>query len=289
MVQGIASDQLSLDIGPGVIDNQHPDAGVYHLVVRDISLKEKVKQLRVGDFITVVYTNTSGQKELKVFSVYTVPIPAGTVVLTLLGSGAACFLLCLFLTGFHPLRLIVGEDNRYSNSKFQMALWFTLLITSYIAAFWLRAWHAGPMFLGGIDIPQNLLLLSGLSVLTFGAAKGITTSKVTDAVAAGQTNAKAPGTNPRLFFDLTHTDELSSTGGGGVARQGKLDLGDFQMLVVTLLAVVVYLSIVFHFLGAIARVTRVTLPDVDTTILASFGLGQGAYLVKKAVGRLGES
>jgi len=29
------------------------------------------------------------------------------------------------------------------------------------------------------------------------------------------------------------------------------------------------------------------LPDVDTTILATFGLGQGAYLTKKAVGEVG--
>jgi hypothetical protein len=28
----------------------------------------------------------------------------------------------------------------------------------------------------------------------------------------------------------------------------------------------------------------VTLPDVDTTILSAFGLGQGAYLAKKALG-----
>jgi len=51
--------------------------------------------------------------------------------------------------------------------------------------------------------------------------------------------------------------------------------------------VVIYLMLVFSFLHAIAYSTSVSLPDVDTTILATFGLGQGAYLTKKAVGEVG--
>ena len=36
-------------------------------------------------------------------------------------------------------------------------------------------------------------------------------------------------------------------------------------------------------------VVYLLMPDVDTTILATFGLGQGAYLTKKAVGAVGTS
>lgn len=53
------------------------------------------------------------------------------------------------------------------------------------------------------------------------------------------------------------------------------------MLVVTLLAVFVYLFQVYCFLGAMECIKVVQIPDVDTTILAFFGLGQGAYLTKK--------
>jgi hypothetical protein len=45
----------------------------------------------------------------------------------------------------------------------------------------------------------------------------------------------------------------------------------------------------WHHLGTIEFVKPITLPDVDSTILAGFGLGQGAYLTKKAVGNLGSS
>jgi hypothetical protein len=61
------------------------------------------------------------------------------------------------------------------------------------------------------------------------------------------------------------------------------------MLAVTLVAVGMYLLLVFHFLESIEFLKTVSLPDVDTTILAGFGLGQGAYLAKKAGGDVGKS
>lgn len=190
------------------------------------------------------------------------------------------------LAGGQPLKLIVGQDNRYSNSKFQMALWFWILLTTYLSTIAFRVYFQGWGLFGSINIPQNLLVLSGLSALTYGGAKGITTAK---AEAAAQAQAVAPAGaaipvktplqpgEERFFRDLFQNDN------------GHFDFGDFQMLIVTLLAVGMYLVLVFHFLGFIANMKVVSLPDVDTTILASFGLGQGAYLTKKAAGDLGNS
>jgi hypothetical protein len=61
------------------------------------------------------------------------------------------------------------------------------------------------------------------------------------------------------------------------------DLADFQMIVVTLLAITIYTVQVFHFLGSVELRAIVTISDVDTTILATFGFSQGAYLMKKYV------
>ena len=61
------------------------------------------------------------------------------------------------------------------------------------------------------------------------------------------------------------------------------------MLLVTLLAVGMYLAATLHFLGLLAVSEAVKLPDIDTTILATFGLGQAAYLTKKALGNAGTS
>jgi hypothetical protein len=89
-------------------------------------------------------------------------------------------------------------------------------------------------------------------------------------------NAQTPG-QESFFADLVQNDI------------GGFDFGDFQMLVVTFVAVVMYLVPIFHFLGSIEFLKTTSLPDVNTTILAGFGLGQGAYLMKKAAGNVGTS
>jgi hypothetical protein len=165
--------------------------------------------------------------------------------------------------------LVLGADNRYSNSKLQMATWFLVLVAAYIASWLLRGFTGGGSLWGRISIPANLLLLSGMSALTFGAAKGITTSRI-DAGAK-----KTEATTPSFPADLVKTDD------------GRVDIGDFQMLLVTLLAVVTFVASFWVFVGKV-QYASVTLPDIDTTILASFGLGQGAYLVKKYVGDFGK-
>jgi hypothetical protein len=230
------------------------------------------------------------------------------------------------------------------------------VISSYLASVMFRLWFAGWDFFGGVNIPQNLLILSGLSAITYGGAKAITTSKVNAAMAPkpqppGGTSTQGgnpvssnqpsqnpgnPGTtanagqasnpanvnppvantvpanlsfafsgqisppamqfagtgllnsvqnpkNPlkpgeeRFFRDLTQND------------YGDFDFGDFQMLVVTLIAAGMYMLLVFHFLQSIEFLKTASLPDVDTTILAGFGIGQGAYLAKKAGGDPGKT
>jgi hypothetical protein len=249
-----------------------------HVVVRDKDLQTKVKGLHPGDLISLTYSaDKDGQRVTKLFSIDATTTTTQARVVVILGSGLICFLLYYLLSGLHPLRLIIGEDGRYSNSKFQIALWFAVLITTYLATVLLRRWYAGPSFFGGVNIPQNLLLISGMSAFTFAAAKGITSSKVNEAAAKGVADPKNSANVKASFLkDLTHNDKP------------QLDLGDFQMIVVTILAVAMYFGMVIIFLGSIEKAHTVTLPDVDTTILAAFGLGQGAYLTKKAVANVGE-
>ena len=174
--------------------------------------------------------------------------------------------------------LVMGEDNRYSNSKFQMATWFATVFSAYVAAIVMRWSQGGPALVGGVDIPQNLLLVSGMSALSFAGAKQIVVSRINRA-GGNVTRAKAPSrSGPRFPSDLI-TDDSGT----------RPDLGDFQMLVVTLLAVVVYVIQVCTWLGAVPLTPQTTLPDVDQTILGTFGIGQAAYLAKKYVGDSGNT
>lgn len=256
------------------------------LKVADAALRARLKQFHPGDHIRVDAQNG----ELKdIRGAWSVAVDPMTRYVVFAISALLLLAIASILGRGSPLKFVVGQDNRYSNSKFQMALWFWILLSSYLAVFVLRIWSAGLDFIGGINIPQNLLLLSGLSAVTYAGAKAITTAKVDAAAnpvaAPGAVAQPVPNPNAKpagpeggeRFLDLVQNDF------------GKLDFGDFQMLVVTLVAVGTYLVLIFHLLEKVEFVKTITLPDLDTTLLASFGLGQGAYLTKKAVGDVGKS
>jgi hypothetical protein len=260
-------------------------------------IKAILKSFNVGDIIDIQYAkgNGDGVGVLQDAFVEVKEVGVGPRILAFCLVAAGILLFSWLLLRSRLPDLVVGTDNRYSKSKFQMALWFFVLLVCYVAVTGLRCHYAGPDFIGGVGIPQNLLILSGLSALSFAGAKAITQSRVdamvrdparlaaagavlpgtTDAVTMRKIEGATGNARPTFPFDLLHDDE------------GRVDLGDFQVIVVTLLAVVVYVLTVFNDLGSIPLHRLVSLPDVDGTILAVFGLGQGAYLAKKVVGDVG--
>jgi len=138
---------------------------------------------KAGDHI---WLDVSSGKELVLVKFLQIaPLPSAWARVLVLSAFAFILLgIAGALAGGQPLKLIVGQDNRYSNSKFQMALWFWILLTTYLSTIAFRVYFQGWGLFGAINIPQNLLILSGLSALTYGGAKGITTAKAEAAAAA---------------------------------------------------------------------------------------------------------
>jgi hypothetical protein len=259
-VKAIAADQSSLQIQcngpkPATISVKKPE------------LKAILKGFSIGDLVNIDYNSA---KELTSLSVETSPVHGVIRFVTLVGTGLSLYVLTFVLVSWITKKnlndIFVGQDNRLSNSKSQMAIWFFVLLVGYISLNVLRAINGGLGFVGGVSIPQNLLLLSGLSALTYGGAKVITQSQIDN----------KPGSKKVIDSgDASLTDFVTDD-------DGRMDFGDLQMSFITLLAVVVYLLQLYNFLGAIELHSLVTLPDVDTTILSIFGLSQGAYITKKA-------
>ena len=189
---------------------------------------------------------------------------------SILGAALLLLLLAFAFVG-KPTELFLGEDGRYSTSKFQTVIWFWLVISAYIAIVFHRIFASEWAYIGGVDIPPNLLILSGISVLTFTFAKVITVAKIEQAALQGET-VKPHADSPPNMRDLIRDDS------------NRVDLGDYQMLVITMLAVFIYASSAVEFMTQIEFRREITMPDVDATLLAIFGLGQAAYLGKKAAG-----
>jgi hypothetical protein len=148
-------------------------------------------------------------------------------------------------------------------------LWFGVVAMVYGATLILRAWFLGWEFMGGISMTTNVLAMTGLSGLSFGAAKVVAVQKAASAAATGASTAAASAPRPSVR-DLVLNDF------------GAADLGDFQMILISSVATVIFAAASWEFLTLVDIVRTTTLPDVDTALLGSFGIGQGAYLIKKA-------
>lgn len=229
-------------------------------------LMDLVADVHVGD---VVNLRMNPKKELVAVDVF-VPV----------ADRLRCFVLSALITGglslvimwgckgrvLAVLKLIEGKDGRFSNSKTQAAVWFFVLIVSYLSITLLRIQVAGLALVGGVSIPENLLYLSGFSALTYAGAKAIT---------QGQVNANPTSKEPARAGSAGLADYVTDDA-------GHADFGDFQMTMVTLFAIAIYVLQAFDFSGRIALTRVIVLPDVDSTLLSLFGISQGAYLFKKA-------
>jgi hypothetical protein len=110
-------------------------------------------------------------------------------------AGLAAFWVILFIsTRQHPWDLIIGEDGQPSTSKFQVILWTAAVVFAYLATYQIRFSHGHPE--GMPDLPQNLLIAMGISVVTSVSAKAIAvnaSNNAAAAAAAAPTNVVATG------------------------------------------------------------------------------------------------
>ncbi|HVR10602.1 MAG TPA: hypothetical protein VMW75_21330, partial [Thermoanaerobaculia bacterium] len=155
------------------------------------------------------------------------PIGAWRRLVTFLGATLVVLGFGLAALGKNFGKLVVGLDGRTSNSKTQLALWFLVVMVTYLSTLWLRFCASGNLLLGAITIPNNLLLLSGMSAFSFAGAKAITQGKQNALAGAGNTDAmKTTADQDPSLSDLVQDDF------------GNADFGDTQMLFVTLIAAI---------------------------------------------------
>jgi hypothetical protein len=183
--------------------------------------------------------------------------------------------LCMYLTSIvvtrtadkginiNPFALACGADKNLSASLLQFLLFTYLTIFSYVAVFAARL-GADKGFSEWLTVPQNLLILMGISVVSATASKGIVVSYVEQGKLPPPTEDKSGVT----------TD-----------KDGQTALTKVQMIIWTIIAVGIYLLIVLDFLRNKKYLDSTELPDVDGSLLVLMGAAQGAYLGGKLVTR----
>ena len=169
----------------------------------------------------------------------------------------AWLLVSVITRDWNPLRFAIGEDNRYSISKFQLLLWTAAVLFAYVAVVYARVQQGLPAPVP--DVPGNVLLALGVSGATTVVAKSI---KVNNLQQGKELGTVLPDTGP-LSTLLTDDD-------------GSLSLHKLQYLVWTFVAIGVVLV-------GLDQSNRLTLPDIDTTLLVLSGISVGTYLGQKLV------
>lgn len=201
--------------------------------------------------------------------------------------GATFVLAALTLLAFWFLfpkasELVIGKDGRVSTSKFQVVLWTFAVGFALFALFYafvipqlfgelfgltwaerLRApiGESFSTFLKeGLD--ETYLLLLGFPLAAAVGSKAITSSKV--AKGEVKKEAKADPGESSSAQELVGDD------------QGNVDLGDFQYLFFTLLAVAYFMAQFLAHPGG-------GLPDMPDTLVGLTGVAAAAYVGKKGV------
>ena len=183
----------------------------------------------------------------------------------LIAFGVLVFLWLLYtvLSGnWNPLKVVCGADGRPSTSKLQFWLWTVVVLFSYVALYAARVSHG--QFDAINQLPANILIALGFSIVTATAAKGITVSFLQNG-----NLVKAPLTPDTAGASQVLRDD-----------DGSLDLGKIQMLAWTVIAIGIYL---INVVNAIKQQSYDKLPDIDAALMVLMGLGQGAYLGTKLV------
>jgi hypothetical protein len=108
-------------------------------------------------------------------------------------------------------KYFMGADGVLSTSKFQIFIWTIVIIFAYVTIFSARALNEDFMVLS--TLPENLLIVMGITVTTTATAKGITAN-----YAKQKKIIKKPSNNDKSIGPLFQDD------------QGDPDLSKIQML-----------------------------------------------------------
>ena len=195
------------------------------------------------------------------------PYAIGLAVVVLLWLG-----LGYIAKSFDLIRYTRGADGLPSTSKTQWLLWTIVVLFSYVAIYVARVQH------GHLDlltaVPNNVLIALGLSIVTMGAAKGITAHQVRTRRIVKPVLAE---TKPWQVEDLGSIVQDDS---------GQPDLSKLQMMAWTVIALGAYLVAVggqVHSAFIPGSNGAPDLPDIGATLMLLMGLGQGGYIAKKLI------
>ncbi|MBC7231676.1 MAG: hypothetical protein H5T68_00320 [Chloroflexi bacterium] len=189
-----------------------------------------------------------------------------------------------------PFFILVDDRNRYSLSQLQIVLWTILVLSLLLGVFLARKFApvsvANPL---AIEIPNELLLVMGISVGSTTVASAIKANKDATRAAKIRTRQVKPNekstraattTKTRSFWDLLMEEE------GDPNVPERIDPTKFQNLWLTLIVVIAYAGIaVAVFAPNEVYAATCKLPGFSSNLTTLLGISHAGYLAGKLPNR----
>lgn len=188
-------------------------------------------------------------------------------------SALVIVLLAVVLPGRLGAQNVLRDARgRYSLSRLQVLLW-TVVLLSLISGMAFGRFAAGQVDVAGFQIPQQVLMLLGISIGSGVVAAAVKVAKSTsrpDSVAAYPLGREGG----RLWEMLT-VEEGASAG-------KSIDLAKFQNFVITVLLVLLYVAQAVSALRAVGNPAGIAgLPAFSDAFLVLLGVSHAGYLLGK--------
>ena len=166
--------------------------------------------------------------------------------------------------------ILIDTRGRYSLTQFQLVLWTIVVLSLVNAVFLARAMNG---IAGALDfkIPDQLLIVMGISVAGFAGSTAIKAAK--DASHPEGVAASNASDRPRIAqMFLVEEGELADK---------VVDVAKFQNFWITLLLVVAYIVVVIMTIETASTVAAIALPGFSQTFLVLLGVSHAGYLAGK--------
>jgi hypothetical protein len=175
-----------------------------------------------------------------------------------------------------PLGILIDTRGRYSLTHFQLVLWSILVLSLIAAVVAGKLWAGVPNALA-FDIPNNLLGVMGISVVSTAAAIAVKSGKDAknpEQIAASNDDDKPCLTQMFLVEEGEFADKV-------------VDVSKFQNFWFTIILFVAYIGLAVSAINHDGT-SLTALPDFSGTFVALLGISHAGYIAGKGPARAGK-
>lgn len=177
------------------------------------------------------------------------------------------------------LGILIDTRGRYSLTHLQLVAWSIVIISLIAAVAFLRLGAPGKTGALDFDIPNQVLLLLGISVTSAVTSTVIKAQKDQNSATA-KSVATSDSKKPPKFAQVFLLEE-------GKLADKVIDISKFQAFFVTLILILAYVGAAVAMLSGTQPENITALPDLSTTFVTLLGISHAGYLAGKIPNRPG--